>query len=57
MTYELAKSQEPCDTDQEDCVAQEFLKPYLKPYAYGIAKYDKGVSKAGAYTRPLHSST
>ena len=26
--------------------SQDFLKPYLKPYAGGVAKYDKGISKA-----------
>jgi hypothetical protein len=29
--------------------AQEFLKPYIKPYASGVATYDKGVSKVGRY--------
>jgi len=46
MTYELAKSQKPCDEDAGDnCVKQEFIKPYISPYSKGVAKYNKDVAK------------
>ena len=45
MTYEMAKNQKACDDDDETCASQEFIKPYISPYAKGIAKYDKNVAK------------
>ena len=33
-----------CDEDNENCDKTEFLKPYLKPYYDGVAKYDKKVA-------------
>ena len=42
MTYEMAKSQKPCDGD--DCNKTEFLKPYISPYSKGVANYDKKVA-------------
>eukprot|EP00240_Pyramimonas_obovata_P003248 CAMPEP_0118924080 /NCGR_PEP_ID=MMETSP1169-20130426/2375_1 /TAXON_ID=36882 /ORGANISM="Pyramimonas obovata, Strain CCMP722" /LENGTH=661 /DNA_ID=CAMNT_0006865161 /DNA_START=117 /DNA_END=2102 /DNA_ORIENTATION=- len=44
MTYQMAKNAESCDDDTEDCAKTEFLKPYLKPYYDGVAKYDKKVA-------------
>ena len=43
MTYEMVKDQKPCEEDS--CVTQEFLKPYISPYSKGIAGYDKNVAK------------
>ena len=43
MTYEMAKSQKPCDGD--DCNKTEFLKPYISPYSKGVANYNKNVAK------------
>jgi len=45
MSYEMAKGAESCDEDTEDCDKTEFIKPYLKPYYDGVAKYDKKVAK------------
>jgi len=46
MTWEMAKNQKPCDEDAGDnCVKQEFIKPYISPYSKGVAKYDKNVAK------------
>jgi sodium-dependent phosphate cotransporter len=45
MTYEMAKSQKPCDEDAGDnCVKQEFIKPYISPYSKGVAQYDKKIA-------------
>merc|ERR1711998_299283 len=45
MTYEMVKDVEACDEDAgDDCEKTEFLKPYLKPYYNGVAKYDKKVA-------------
>ena len=46
------ESQKPCDEDESDCVAQEFLKPYIKPYAAGVATYDKVGELLSTITRP-----
>ena len=43
MTYEMAKDQKSCEGD--DCNKTEFLKPYISPYAKGVASYDKKVAK------------
>ena len=43
MTYEMAKNQKTCEGD--DCNKTEFLKPYISPYAKGVASYDKKVAK------------
>ena len=43
MTYEMAKDQKSCEGD--DCNKTEFLKPYISPYAKGVANYDKKVAK------------
>ena len=43
MTYEMAKHQKSCEGD--DCHQAEFLKPYIDPYAKGVASYDKKVAK------------
>ena len=45
MTYEIAKNQKGCDEDSDECTKQEFLKPYIKPYTGGVAKYNKNVAK------------
>jgi len=46
MTYEMAKSQEPCDEDAGDkCEKHEFIKPFISPYSKGVANYDKNVAK------------
>ena len=45
MTYEMVKDIETCDSDEDNCNKREFLKPYVSPYAKGIAKYNKDVSK------------
>ena len=42
LTYEIVKDIKKCDSD--NCNKREFLKPYVSPYAKGIAKYDKKVS-------------
>lgn len=45
MTYEMAKSQEPCDEDAGDkCEKHEFIKPFISPYSKGVANYDKKVA-------------
>lgn len=44
MSYEMAKGAESCDEDNENCDKTEFLKPYLKPYYDGVAKYDKKIA-------------
>ena len=43
LTYEIVKDIKKCDSD--NCNKREFLKPYVSPYAKGIAKYNKDVSK------------
>ena len=43
MTYEMAKNQKSCEGD--DCHQAEFLKPYIDPYAKGVANYDKKVAE------------
>ncbi len=43
ITYEIAKTQKPCEGD--DCNKTEFLKPYIDPYAKGVANYDKEVAE------------
>merc|ERR1711998_73836 len=40
----MDKGAEACDDEEEDCDKTEFLKPYLKPYYDGVAKYDKKVA-------------
>ncbi|KAK3246955.1 hypothetical protein CYMTET_43530 [Cymbomonas tetramitiformis] len=45
LSYEMAKGEEACDEDVDDCEATEFIKPYLKPYISGVASYDKKVAK------------
>ncbi|MDA9097919.1 Na/Pi symporter [bacterium] len=46
MTGEMVKGIEACDKDAGDkCNQREFLKPYVSPYAKGIANYNKDVSK------------
>eukprot|EP00240_Pyramimonas_obovata_P003228 CAMPEP_0118933484 /NCGR_PEP_ID=MMETSP1169-20130426/12011_1 /TAXON_ID=36882 /ORGANISM="Pyramimonas obovata, Strain CCMP722" /LENGTH=668 /DNA_ID=CAMNT_0006876245 /DNA_START=85 /DNA_END=2091 /DNA_ORIENTATION=+ len=45
MSYEMAKGATSCDEDSgDDCEKTEFLKPYLKPYYDGVAKYDKKIA-------------
>lgn len=44
ITRAVAKNIDECNTDENDCEKQEFIKPYLKPYYNDVAKYDKKVA-------------
>jgi len=38
----MSKGADPCrKSGDNDCEAQDFLKPYISPYSKGVANYDK----------------